>query len=47
MTGEQQLSASDRLAKHIGNIDDYLDLANVRFSNFHEEYLVSADMSRS
>ena len=47
MTGETQLKASDRLAQHIERIDNYLDLANVRFSNFHEEYLVSADMSRS
>ena len=47
MNGEMQLKASDRLAKHIEQLDSYLDLANVRFSNFHEEFLVSADMSIS
>ncbi len=47
MNGEMQLKAADRLSKHIEQIDDYLDLSNVRFSNFHEEYLISADMSIS
>lgn len=45
MTGETQLKASDRLAQHIERIDNYLDLANVRFASFHEEFLHSADMS--
>lgn len=47
MNGEVQLKASERLAKHIEQIDDYLDLANVRFASFHEEFLVASNMSRS
>ena len=45
MTGEVQLKASERLAKHIEQIDDYLDLSNVRFAGFREEFLVAANMS--
>ena len=47
MNGEVKLKASERLAKHIEQIDDYLDLANVRFASFHEEFLVVSNMSRS
>lgn len=45
MTGEIQLKASERLAKHIGQIDDYLDLSNVRFATFREEFLEASNMS--
>jgi len=45
MTGEVQLKASERLAKHIEQIDDYLDLSNVRFAGFREEFLDAANMS--
>ena len=45
MTGEVQLKASERLAKHIEQIDNYLDLSNVRFSAFREEFLDTANMS--
>jgi len=47
MTGDQQLSASDKLSKHIEQIDDYLDLSNVRFAGFREEFLDAANMSLS
>ena len=46
MNGELQLKASDRLSKHIEQINDYLDLANVRFASFHEEFLQAANMCR-
>jgi hypothetical protein len=44
MNGETQLTASERLAKHIEQIDNYLDLSNVRFSAFREEFLDTASM---
>jgi hypothetical protein len=44
MTGEVQLKASERLAKHIEQIDNYLDLSNVRFAAFREEFLDAANM---
>jgi len=47
MSGEQQLKASDRLAKHIEAINDYIDLSNVRFAGFHEDFLDAANMRRS
>ena len=47
MTGETQLTASDRLTKHIEQIDDYLDLSNVRFAGFREEFLDAANMPLS
>ena len=45
MTGDVQLKASDRLAQHIEQINNYLDLSNVRFASFREEFLVAANMS--
>jgi len=45
MNGETQLTASERLAKHIEQIDNYIDLSNVRFSAFREEFLDTANMS--
>jgi len=44
MTGEVQLKASERLSKHIEQIDNYLDLSNVRFASFREEFLDTANM---
>ena len=44
MTGDAQLTASERLAKHIEQIDNYLDLSNVRFAAFREEFLDTANM---
>ena len=45
MTGDKQLKASERLTKHIEQIDSYLDLSNVRFASFREEFLDVANMS--
>ena len=45
MTGEAQLTASERLTKYIEQIDNYLDLSNVRFAAFREEFLDTANMS--
>ena len=47
MTGEAQLTASERLTKHIEQIDDYLNLSNVKFASFHEEFLVVSNMTQS
>ncbi len=47
MTGEKQLTASERLSQHIEQIDNYLDLSNVRFAGFREEFLDAANMSLS
>jgi hypothetical protein len=48
MSGENKLqTASEKLAEHIGHINDYLDLSNVRFSSFREEYLLAANLSVS
>lgn len=44
MNGEVPLKASERLAKHIEEIDGYLDLSNVRFASFREEFLDAANM---
>ena len=44
MNGEAQLTASERLAQHIEQIDNYLDLSNVRFAAFREEFLDTANM---
>jgi len=44
MNGEVKLKASERLAKHIEEIDGYLDLSNVRFASFREEFLDAANM---
>ena len=47
MTGEMQLKASEKLAKHIEQIDHYVDLSNVRFAAFHEEFLAVSNMPTS
>lgn len=40
MNGEQKSTASDRLASHLENIDNYVNLTNAKFSSFKEEYLL-------
>jgi len=45
MNGENKSGAADRLAAHIKQIEDYVNLTNVRFAGFNEEFLQSADMS--
>ncbi len=47
MNGLENLNATERLAKHLEQINDYLDLSNVRFSGFHEDFLEGANLSRS
>ena len=45
MSGDKALKASDKLAEHIATVEDYINLTNTRFSSFHEEYLLVANMS--
>ena len=45
MSGENILKASEKLAAHIAQIDDYINLTNVKFSTFKEEYLLAANLS--
>ena len=47
MSGKEQLGAADALSEHIEQINNYLDLSNVRFAHFREEFLESANMSRN
>ena len=44
MTGEQQLNASEKLAKHIAQINDYVEMSNVKFASFREEFLDVSNM---
>jgi hypothetical protein len=46
MSGLKQLKASDRLAAHIESVEEYINLTNVKYSTFKEEFLLAADMSR-
>jgi hypothetical protein len=46
MSGDNKLqTASEKLAHHIGQIDDYINLVNAKFSSFKEEYLLVSNMS--
>ena len=45
MSGENTLKASEKLAAHIAQIDDYINLTNVKFSSFKEEYLLVSNLS--
>jgi hypothetical protein len=45
MSGDQELKASDKLAKHLASVDSYLNISNTKFSSFREEYLIVADLS--
>lgn len=44
MSGEKESKASDKLAQHLKDITDYIDLTNTRFAGFREEFLVAADL---
>lgn len=44
MSGEKEFKASDKLAQHLKDITDYIDLTNTRFAGFREEFLVAADL---
>lgn len=45
MSGETDLKASEKLAKYLDDITNYINLTNTKFSSFREEFLVVADMS--
>lgn len=45
MSGEIELKASEKLAKHIEDITTYISMTNTKFVGFKEEYLFVADMS--
>lgn len=44
MSGEKDLKASDKLAEYLEQINNYINLANVKFSSFREEFLIVADL---
>lgn len=44
MNGEKDLKASDKLAKHLSNIDDYINLSNTKFISFKEEFLMVSNL---
>ena len=46
MTGEKQLKAEDRLKAHPENIEEYIQLSNVKFSQFYEDYIYFASLDR-
>lgn len=45
MSGEKEFKASEKLAQHLKDITDYIDLTNTKFAGFREEFLVAADLS--
>jgi hypothetical protein len=45
MSGETELKASEKLAKHIEEITNYINLTNTKFIGFKEEFLLVADLS--
>ena len=45
MSGEKELTASEKLADHITSINSYIELGNLKFSGFKEEFLLISDMS--
>jgi hypothetical protein len=46
MSGEKELKASDKIAKHIDSINSYMDVGNLKFSSFKEEYLLVSNYSQ-
>jgi hypothetical protein len=46
MSGEKELKASDKLSKHIDAINSYIDVGNLKFSSFKEEYLLVSNYSQ-
>jgi hypothetical protein len=44
MSGENKLNAADRLEQYIQQINDYIDVSNVKFAAFREEFLASSNM---
>ena len=47
MNGENNCGAAERLAAHLEQVENYVDLSNVRFAEFNEEFLESSNMSKS
>lgn len=45
MNGDKELKASDKLAKHLDSIEQYINSSNTKFSSFREEYLLVSDLS--
>jgi hypothetical protein len=45
MSGENTLTASEKLSEHLNLINAYIDLSNTKFSSFREEYLLAANLS--
>ena len=46
MTGEKQLKAEDRLKAHLESIEEYIQLSNVKFSQFYEDYIYFDSLDR-
>ena len=45
MSGDKELKASEKLAKYLDSINDYVNLSNTNFSGFKEEFLMVANLS--
>lgn len=45
MSGDNTLKASEKLAIHMEQINEYINLTNTKFSSFREEYLLASNMS--
>jgi hypothetical protein len=45
MSGDKELKASEKLSEHIESINSYIDLGNLKFSSFREEYLLVSNLS--
>jgi hypothetical protein len=44
MSGEKEFKASEKLAQHLKDITDYIELTNTKFAGFREEFLIAADL---
>jgi len=45
MSGEKELKASEKLLEFINSINSYIELGNLKFSSFKEEYLLVSNYS--
>ena len=46
MSGNAELKASERLAEHIKNIEEYIAMSNVYYSAFNVEYVVVSNLTK-
>ena len=46
MSGNTELKASERLAEHIKNIEEYIAMSNVSYSAFNVEYVVVSNLTK-